>query len=72
MNKELKDTDTIVVNLGVNDLNSHEKYVTKLNSLADSDWKKAKSIVVMSVNPVDEAKCAGTYVVKKLDQIEKI
>lgn len=70
VNKELKDTDTIVVNLGVNDLNNYEKYVTKLNSLVDSDWKKAKSIVVMSVNPVDEAKCAGTYVIKN-SQIEK-
>lgn len=70
VNKELKDTDTIVINLGVNDLNNYEKYVTKLNSLVDSDWKKAKSIVVMSVNPVDEAKCAGTYVIKN-SQIEK-
>ena len=70
VNKSLKDTDTIVVNLGVNDIGNYEKYTNKLNALIDSDWKKAKSVVVMSVNPVDEAKCAGNYAIKN-NQIEK-
>lgn len=70
VNKILSDSDTIVVNMGVNDIGNYEKYVSKLNELAANDWSKAKNIIVMSVNPVDEAKCNGRYNITN-GQIEK-
>lgn len=59
VNSKLKKDDTIVFNLGVNDLGNVDKYVKKLNSLANGDWKKAKKIIVMSVNPTDSSKYSG-------------
>lgn len=54
------DSDTTVVfNMGVNDganASQADAYATKLNELADGDWSKAKKIIVMSVNPVDDSK----------------
>ena len=46
---------TIVFNFGVNDLGNVGKYISKLNELVKGDWSKAGQIIVMSVNPVDEA-----------------
>lgn len=51
----LNEDSTIVFNFGVNDLGNVDKYISKLNELAKGDWSKAKQIIVMSVNPVDEA-----------------
>ena len=59
VNSKLKKDDTIVFNLGVNDLGNVDKYVKKLNSLANGDWKKANKIIVMSVNPTDSSKYSG-------------
>lgn len=59
VNSKLKKDDTIVFNLGVNDLGNVDKYVKKLNSIANGDWKKAKKIIVMSVNPTDSSKYSG-------------
>lgn len=59
VNSKLNKDDTIIFNLGVNDLGNVDKYVKKLNSLANGDWKKAKKIIVMSVNPTDSSKYSG-------------
>lgn len=59
VNSKLKKDDTIVFNLGVNDLGNVDKYVKKLNSLANGDWKKANKIIVMSVNLTDSSKYSG-------------
>ncbi|MDO4271378.1 MAG: hypothetical protein Q4C83_00100 [Candidatus Saccharibacteria bacterium] len=55
-NKDQAEDTTIVFNFGVNDLDNADKYKTKLNELAKGDWKNAKKIIVMSVNPVDDTK----------------
>lgn len=54
VNSQLKDGDTIIVNIGVNGL-EYEKLAAKLNDLASGDWKDYK-VIYMSVNPVDESK----------------
>lgn len=59
VNSMLEEDDTIVFNFGVNDLGNVDKYIAKLNELANGDWSKAKQIIVMSVNPVDEAKASA-------------
>lgn len=70
VNSDLKNTDTIIVNFGVNDLGNIDKYIAKLNELAQKDWKSNK-IRVMSVNPVDEGKAlAHSYHVNNAE-IEK-
>lgn len=53
--QQLDEDSTIVFNFGVNDLYNVDNYINKLNELAKGDWSKAKQIIVMSVNPVDEA-----------------
>lgn len=56
VNKELKSVSGsayIFTNMGVNDL-AVDNYISEYKSLATSDWKKHK-IVVVSVGPVDEA-----------------
>lgn len=58
----------IVFNFGVNDLSDADKYISKLNDLAKGDWNKAKKIIIMSVNPVDEKKAESNgYSVKNSD-----
>lgn len=54
-NSKIKDGDTIVFNLGVNDIGNANQYVNKLNELANGSWK-GKDIIFMSINPVDDAK----------------
>ncbi len=51
----LKKGDTIVINMGVNDLHNNMKYAAKINELSTGDWK-AHKICFMSVNPVDDSK----------------
>ena len=58
VNQVLDEDSTIVFNFGVNDLGNVDQYISKLNELAKGDWSKAKQIIVMSVNPVDEAKAS--------------
>lgn len=54
-NAQLQDGDTIVFNLGVNDISNADRYLSKLNELANGAWK-GKDIIFMSINPVDDAK----------------
>ena len=54
--KQLDNDTTIVFNFGVNDLDNIDKYINKLNELAQNDWEGAKSIIAMSVNPVIDGK----------------
>lgn len=54
-NSKIKDGDTIVFNLGVNDIGNANQYVNKLNELVNGSWK-GKDIIFMSINPVDDAK----------------
>lgn len=51
----LKKGDTIVINMGVNDLHNNMKYVAKIHEMSTGDWKDHK-ICFMSVNPVDDSK----------------
>ena len=71
VNKKLEEDDVIVFNLGVNDLGNVDKYKSKLNELATGDWSKAGRIIVMSVNPVDEAKEAQNGYSVKNSTIEE-
>jgi surface antigen len=48
---KLQEGDTIVINLGVNDLGNISKYISKINELASGEWKDYK-LIYMSVNPV--------------------
>ena len=49
--------ETIVVNIGVNDMNS-SALCARLNQLAESDWKDC-NVIFMSVNPVNDSKAAA-------------
>lgn len=49
--------DTIIVNIGVNDMNS-SALCSRLNQLAESDWKDC-NVIFMSVNPVNDSKAAA-------------
>ena len=53
--KQMSEDDTIIVNLGVNDLYNIDKYISLMNSLTDS----CKNVFVVTVNPVDEEKEAS-------------
>lgn len=66
---KIDDDTTVVFNMGVNDGESTavaQGYADELNSLADGAWSKAKQIIVMSVNPVDDSK--STFI--KNSQVE--
>lgn len=52
--KSVSGSAYIFVNMGVNGVDEVNKYISKYKSLATSDWKGHK-IVVVSVGPVDEA-----------------
>ena len=54
--EQLKEGETVVFFLGLNDLDRAEDYKTKLNELAKGDWSKAGEIIVISLTPVDEEK----------------
>lgn len=54
--EQLKEGETVVFFLGLNDLDRAEDYKTKLNELAKGDWSKAGEIIVVSLTPVDEEK----------------
>lgn len=58
---------TIVVNLGVNDVDNFKNYYTELNRLASADWSSCR-VVFQSVGAVDDtnAKKAGSSVTNKL------
>lgn len=49
--------EAIVVNIGVNDMNS-SALCARLNQLAESDWKDC-NVIFMSVNPVNDSKAAA-------------
>lgn len=49
--------DAIIVNIGVNDMNS-SALCSRLNQLAESDWKDC-NVIFMSVNPVNDSKAAA-------------
>ena len=59
VNQILNQDDTIVFNLGVNDLGNIDSYIAKLNELANGSWSVANKIIIMSVNPVDEEKATA-------------
>lgn len=49
--------DAIIVNIGVNDMNS-SALCARLNQLAGSDWKDC-NVIFMSVNPVNDSKASA-------------
>lgn len=53
VNSDLKKTDAIIFNLGVNDLDNIDRYIDRLNKLAKNEWQNNK-IYVVSVNPTDK------------------
>lgn len=64
--KNLQDKDTIVIGLGINDLNNVDKYIEKINDLKKNDWKKY-SVMFLSVNPVNDERSQNV----KNEQIEE-
>ena len=57
----------IVINLGVNDLESFKSYVTKYQLLANNDWKNS-NIFLLSVNPTDGKE---SYLNQKIDSFNE-
>lgn len=54
---KMKPGDTIVFNMGVNDLGDAQQYIDRLKELANGDWKDHK-IIINAVTPVDDKKSA--------------
>ncbi|MGM9912981.1 N-acetylmuramoyl-L-alanine amidase [Floccifex sp.] len=58
INSIMNQNSIIILNLGINDLNSASKYISKINSLMENEWKNHK-VVYVTVNPVNQTKCSS-------------
>ena len=60
----------VIINLGVNDLHNIQSYITKFNQMIKDDKYKNCKFIIVSVNPVDEAKEAKNGYSVKNSSIE--
>ena len=60
----------VIINLGVNDLHNIQSYITKFNQMLKDDKYKNCKFIIVSVNPVDEAKEAKNGYSVKNSSIE--
>ena len=60
----------VIINLGVNDLHNIKSYITKFNQMLKDDKYKNCKFIIVSVNPVDEAKEAKNGYSVKNSSIE--